>query len=60
MKAQNVTFEAYKQAVRYGLIKESDIKEAERLMKEYEPDFRTFYDDGWSVGGTIAAILMGY
>ncbi len=60
MRVEDMTLEAYKQAIKDGLVKEVGKKEAERLMQEYEPDFNDFHKNGWRIGGAIAAIIMGW
>jgi hypothetical protein len=60
MAQQKMTLENYKKQVEEGLTKELGEKKAKQKMKEYETDFPTFLKNGYRVGGTIAAIMMGW
>ncbi len=52
--------DAYKKDIRKALSERVGENEAERLMKDYEPDFLMFYQVGLDAVAASTAMIMGY
>ncbi len=53
-----MTLEEYKEKIRQNLKIVAGEKKAQQVMKNYEFDFSTIYQENWSVEEITPAILM--
>ena len=59
--AQTITLQEFKQKVEQHLLKISGNKDAaQKIMKMYESDWQTLWDENWSVETCATGMMMGF